>query len=64
VAVVGTEEAMGRGSTGISRRPIHVEVCPPILPGDFDDEADPIGAMTDVWWSRIDAVLAPRYGFG
>ena len=35
VAVAGSEEALGRGTTRVSRRPIHVVVCEPIDPADF-----------------------------
>jgi 1-acyl-sn-glycerol-3-phosphate acyltransferase len=62
VAVAGTDEAMGRGPTRIRRSPIHVEVGQPILPAEFASETDPAGAMTEVWRSRIDAVLGPWYG--
>jgi 1-acyl-sn-glycerol-3-phosphate acyltransferase len=62
VAVAGTDDAMGRGIEKISRRPLHVEVCRPIVPADYADEADPVGAMTAEWRERIDAVLRPWYG--
>jgi len=63
VAIAGTDEAMGRGSGWVSRRPVHVEICEPILPGDFADDQDPLGAMDSQWRDRIDAVLRPWYGF-
>ena len=64
VAVVGTGEALGRGAARAERRPIHVEVCPAILPGDFEQHRDPVGAMTAAWRDRVDAVHRRRYGSG
>ncbi len=57
IAVSGTDLAMGRGARGISRVALHVEVCEPILPQAFDNQLDPVGAMTDEWASRIDRAL-------
>ena len=62
VAIAGTDEAMGRGPGHIDRRPIHVEVCEPILPGDLAGVPNPLGEMISLWRDRIDAVLRPRYG--
>ncbi len=57
VAVAGSDQAMGRGATRISRAPMHVVVCEPIEPGDHERAADPVGAMTTVWCQRIGAAL-------
>jgi hypothetical protein len=62
VAVAGTDVAWGRGARGARRAPIHVEVCRPIHPADFDGSPDPLGDMTELWRSRVDAVLGPWYG--
>jgi 1-acyl-sn-glycerol-3-phosphate acyltransferase len=62
VAVAGSDQALGRGTRRAARRPIHVEVCHPIRPDDFEDVRDPLGAMMAAWWDRIDAALASAYG--
>jgi hypothetical protein len=62
VAIAGSDEAMGRGTERIRRRPMHAEVCEPILPGDFVGESDPLGSMTSLWSDRIDEVLDRWYG--
>jgi 1-acyl-sn-glycerol-3-phosphate acyltransferase len=62
VAVAGTDVAWGRGARRALRGSIHVEVCDPIHPGDYDDADDPIGEMTEAWRLRIDDVLGPWYG--
>jgi 1-acyl-sn-glycerol-3-phosphate acyltransferase len=63
VAVAGSEEAMGRGSGGrISRRPMHVAVCEPIFPWDYEDaRPDPVTAMIREWHRRVDACVRPWY---
>jgi 1-acyl-sn-glycerol-3-phosphate acyltransferase len=61
IAITGTDEAMGRGTGRISRRPIHAEVCTPILPEEFAGHPDPVTAMTEVWRLRVDAVLRSWY---
>jgi 1-acyl-sn-glycerol-3-phosphate acyltransferase len=61
VAICGTDEAMGRGTGRIGRNPIHVEMCRPILPSDFAGDPDPLGAMTELWRTRVDAVLRSWY---
>jgi 1-acyl-sn-glycerol-3-phosphate acyltransferase len=57
VAIAGSDDAMGRGQMRIERRPIATMVCDPILPGDFADHDDPLGAMAAAWRDRIDAAL-------
>jgi len=57
VAVSGSDLAMGRGASRISRAAIHVEICEPILPGSFDTVSDPIGEMTLEWSARVGASL-------
>jgi 1-acyl-sn-glycerol-3-phosphate acyltransferase len=62
VAVAGSEEALGRGTTHVSRQAIHVEVGEPIFPADFAGAADPLGAMTAEWRRRVDEALRRAYG--
>ncbi len=62
VAVAGSEEALGRGTTRVSRQAIHVVVGEPIFPADFAGAADPLGAMTAEWRRRVDAALRRAYG--
>lgn len=62
VAVAGSEEAMGRGTTRISRQPIHVTVCDAIHPADWADAPDPLGAMTEEWERRVGEALGRAYG--
>ena len=57
VAVWGTDLVMGRGGTRIERSPVSGVRCEPIFPGDYDDAADPLGAMTDEWRRRVDSAL-------
>ena len=66
VAVWGTDLVMGRGGTRIERSPVSGVRCEPILPGDYDDATDPLGAMTAEWRRRVgealDAVTRERSG--
>jgi 1-acyl-sn-glycerol-3-phosphate acyltransferase len=62
VAIAGSEEAMGRGTPKIRRRPMHVTVCPPLHPEEFTEAPEPLAAMTEEWRRRIDAALALWYG--
>jgi 1-acyl-sn-glycerol-3-phosphate acyltransferase len=61
VAVAGSEEALGRGTTRLSRRPIHVVVCDPIHPADCEGVSDPVGAMTGEWQRRVGEALGRAY---
>ena len=61
VAVAGSEEALGRGTTRVSRRPIHVVVCEAIDPADFAGAPDPLGAITAEWRRRVDLALQGAY---
>ena len=61
VAVAGSDQALGRGTTRVARRPMHVAVCEPILPGDFDQSPDPLGEMMAAWRQRVDAGLRSVY---
>jgi len=45
----------------VARRPMHAEVCEPIYPEHFDDAADPLGEMMELWRQRVDAVLRSVY---
>jgi 1-acyl-sn-glycerol-3-phosphate acyltransferase len=58
VAITGSGDAMGRGTTRIARRPVRVSVLEPIFPADFTDTPDRPAQMTRVWWERIEADLA------
>ena len=64
VAVSGSEQALGRGTTRVSRQPIHVAVCDPIHPGDFAVLLDPVGAMTAEWRRRVGEALNRASGPG
>jgi len=44
VAVARFEEALGRGTTRVSRRPIRVTVCDPLIPADWEGAPDPLAA--------------------
>ena len=57
VAIWGTDLVMGRGGKGIARKPASGATCEPIFPGDYEDRADPIGAMTEEWSRRIGGAL-------
>jgi 1-acyl-sn-glycerol-3-phosphate acyltransferase len=61
VAVAGSEEALGRGTTRVSRQAIHVVVGEPIFPADFAGVPDPLGAMTAEWRRRVDGALRRAY---
>jgi 1-acyl-sn-glycerol-3-phosphate acyltransferase len=57
VAIAGSDQAMGRGTARISRAPMTVEICPPVLPETHAEAPDPVGSMTEAWFERIDAAL-------
>jgi 1-acyl-sn-glycerol-3-phosphate acyltransferase len=61
VAITGSDEAMGRGTGRIERRPIHVAVLDPIAPADFANDRGRPAAMTDEWARRIGVALGSRY---
>ena len=61
VAVAGSEEALGRGTTRVSRRPIHVVVGEPIHPADYAGSADAVGEITAEWRRRVDGGLVRAY---
>jgi len=61
VAVAGSEEALGRGTTSAARRPIGATVCEPIFPGDFAASPDPVGEMTAEWRRRVGEALRRAY---
>lgn len=62
VAVAGSDDALGRGTTRVARRPIHATVCDPIFPGDFAGRPDPVGEMTAEWRHRVNEALRRAYG--
>lgn len=61
VAISGSDEAMGRGTGRICRRPMYAEVCDPISPDDVEGEPDPVGVMTALWAERIGSALQSRH---
>jgi 1-acyl-sn-glycerol-3-phosphate acyltransferase len=61
VAIVGSDQAMGRGSRRIHRQPIHITVCEPIDPGGYENVANPHRPMMEEWKRRIDAAVSARY---
>jgi len=61
VAVAGSEDALGRGTTRVSRRPIHAVVGEPIHPADYAGSADAVGEMTAEWRRRVDGGLVRAY---
>lgn len=60
VAIAGTDQAMGRGATRISRAPMAVRVCDPIEPAAFPGRTGPAD-MTEVWHDSIDGALRSMY---
>ncbi len=61
LAIAGSDQVLGRGTTKVARRPMHVEVCEPILPEDFEDAADPLGEMMEEWHKRVETALRRAY---
>lgn len=61
VAIAGSEEAMGRGTARISRRPVRVIVCEPITAADHAGAGDPLSSMTEEWRRRVDGALRSWY---
>lgn len=57
VAVAGTDEVMALEGLRIHRRPVICTVCDPIGPADFEDDPDPVTAMTNEWERRIGRAL-------
>ncbi len=62
VAVAGSEEALGRGTTRVSRQPIHVTVCDPLDPADWDGTPDPLGGIMSEWQRRVGEALDRAHG--
>ncbi len=61
VAIVGSDQAMGRGSRQIRRRSIHITVCEPIYPGDYGGMARSHRRMMEEWRRRVDAAVLARH---
>ena len=61
IAIAGTDEAMGRGTARISRRPIVAVNCDLIDPRDHSGEDDPVGSITAEWRRRIDGAIESVY---
>ncbi len=62
VAVAGSDQAMGRGASRMTRTPIHVSVCEPVDPQSHVDAEDPVGEMTRAWTDRIASALEEYWG--
>jgi len=62
VAVAGSEEALGRGTTRASRKPIRAVVGEPIDPAEFAGSPDPVGDMTAEWQRQVGVALQRAYG--
>lgn len=60
VAIRGSDGVMGLEDTRLSRHPVSVTLCEPIVPADFTDEADPVGAITDEWALRVGRALSSK----
>jgi len=60
IAIAGTDQAMGRGATRISRAAMAATVCEPVDPADHTGR-DGAAAMTAEWARRIDAALDSIY---
>lgn len=61
VAIAGTDQALGRGARRVARKPVTLIVAEPIHPQDFDEESDPVGAMTEEWARRVGDALRETY---
>ena len=61
IAIAGSDEAMGRGTARISRKPMRVTVCEPVRPAEHRGVDDPVGSMTEEWRRKVDAELRPWY---
>jgi 1-acyl-sn-glycerol-3-phosphate acyltransferase len=64
VAIAGSDQVLGREARWVSRRPMAVVVCDPILPGDYAGRSDPSREMTFEWTRRVDAALREVYETG
>lgn len=61
IALAGTDLVMGRGAGVISRSPVTGVRCEPILPAEYVDHDDPVGAMTEEWGVRVGEALESVY---
>lgn len=57
IALDGSGQAFGRGTSRISRAPITVTVCEAIHPRDHESAADPLDSMMSTWVERISQAL-------
>jgi 1-acyl-sn-glycerol-3-phosphate acyltransferase len=57
VAVQGTQGTLSIDVPGLARTAVRVWVEPPLLPEDYLDRIDPIGAMMDDWYRALDRRL-------
>lgn len=59
VAMTGTEGTLSLTDPRIRRTSVRVWVCEPILPDDYTDRVDPLGAMMEDWRAALDVHLRP-----
>ena len=59
VAVQGTQGILSVDHPGLARTAIRVWVEPPLLPENYVDRVDPIGAMMDDWYRAMNRRLEP-----
>ena len=59
VAIQGTQGTLSVDVPGLRRVAIRAWVEPPLLPDDYLDRVDPIGAMMDDWHRAMDRRLKP-----
>jgi hypothetical protein len=59
VAIQGTQGTLSVDVPGLRRVAIRAWVEPPLLPDDYLDRVDPIGAMMDDWHRAMDRRLGP-----
>lgn len=60
IAIEGTDLAMGRSASRISRTPVVATVCDAIHPADHEHAPDPLASIMAEWVARIDAALITR----
>lgn len=59
VAVHGTQHSMTPGDVRFRRTAVRIWYEEPLWWYDYADQLDPVGAMTDDWFSAVDGRLAP-----
>lgn len=59
VAMTGAEGTLSLTDMRIRRTAVRVWVSPPLLPDDYLDRVDPLGAMMEDWRGALDGHLSP-----